>query len=66
MSPLTRSLWQAFSQNVQQIDEELLRSLLLNQLGASTDPGCIFHQPWEGADAGVDWVDEHSLDDLRR
>ena len=56
----------ALPQDVQQVDQKLVRPLLLDQLGAGPDPGRILDQPGEGADAGVDRVDEDALDGLWR
>jgi hypothetical protein len=53
-------------QDVKQIDEELFRPLFLDQLGSGSDPGCIFDQPGERANTGVNWVDENALDGLWR
>src|SRR5262245_16548428 len=56
--------WQALPQDVQQVDQELIRPLLLDQLGAGPDPRRILDQSWERADAGVDRVDQDALDGL--
>ncbi len=45
---------EALPQDVRQADQELLRPLLLDQLGAGPHQDRILDQPREGADAGVD------------
>jgi hypothetical protein len=50
-----------FPQDVQQVEQELVRPLFFDQLGAGPNPGCTLDQPWERADAGVDRVDEEAF-----
>src|SRR5262245_54227459 len=65
-SPLTRVFGQALPQDVQQVDQELLRPVFPDQLGTGPDPGLVPDQPRECSDASLEWVDEDALDRRRR
>jgi hypothetical protein len=45
---------EALPQDEQQVDQELWRSFLVDQLGAGPDPGFILNQPRKWPDARID------------